>query len=75
MVFDEWQNGIPIAFIIIGKIHESDLDPILQTLSKCMPSSWMFNVILVDNVQAKINVLKFDFPNSTYNSMFINCVL
>jgi hypothetical protein len=75
MVFDEWQNGIPVAFIVIGKSQESDLDPILRALSKHMPSNWMSNVILVDNVQAEINVLMFDFPKSTYNSMFITCVL
>jgi hypothetical protein len=75
MVFDEWKNGIPIAFIIIGKSQESDLDSILQALSKPMLSNWMFNVILIDNVQAKVNVLRFDFPKSTYNSMSITCVL
>jgi hypothetical protein len=41
-----------------------------------MPSSWMPNVILVDNAQVEINVLKVDFPKSTYyNSMIIYCVL
>ncbi len=53
MVFNKWQNGILVVFIVNGKSRESDLDPILQTLSKCMPSSWMPNVIRVDNVQAK----------------------
>jgi hypothetical protein len=38
VVFDEWQNGIPIAFIIIGKTWERDLDPVLKTLSQRMPS-------------------------------------
>jgi hypothetical protein len=38
MVFDEWQNGIPIAFIVIGKTWECDLDPVLKTLSQQMPS-------------------------------------
>ncbi len=75
MVFDEWQNGILVTFVVIGKSSESDFNPILRALSKCMPSIWMPNVILVDNVQAKINVLTFDFPRSTYNSMFIACVL
>jgi hypothetical protein len=35
----------------------------------------MPNVILVDNVQAEINVLKFDFIKFTYNSIYINFVL
>jgi hypothetical protein len=34
MVFDEWQNGILVAFIVIGKSRENDLHPILQALSK-----------------------------------------
>jgi hypothetical protein len=57
MVFDEWQNGILVAFIAIGKSKENDLHLILQTLSKRFPINWMANAITVDNVQAKINVL------------------
>jgi hypothetical protein len=75
MVFDKWQNGISVAFIVIGKSQEIDFDPIIWTLSKHMPNNWMLNVISVNNVQAKINVSKFDCPKFTYNSMFINCVL
>jgi hypothetical protein len=52
MVFDECQNGIVVAFIIIGKSQKNDLEPILQALSKHMPSNWMPIIILVDNVQA-----------------------
>jgi hypothetical protein len=36
MVFDEWQNGIPIAFIVIGKNMKNDLHRVLQALSKCV---------------------------------------
>jgi hypothetical protein len=72
MVFDEWQNGISVAYIVIGKNQESDLDPVLRALWKHMPRNYMFNVIFVNNIQA--NVLRFDCPKSTYNSMFINCV-
>jgi hypothetical protein len=75
MVFDEWKNGIQVAFIVIGKSQKSDLDPVLQALSKPMPNNWMFDVILVNNVQIEVNVLRFDFPKYTYNSMFITCVL
>jgi hypothetical protein len=57
MVFDEWQNGIPVAFIAIGKSRENDLHPILQTLSKHLPINWMPNAIILDNAQAKVNVL------------------
>jgi hypothetical protein len=58
MVFDEWKNGIPIAFIVIGKGRENDLHPIFQALSKCLPINWTPNAIIVDNVLAKINVLR-----------------
>ncbi len=50
MVFDEWQNGISIALIVIGKNQENDLDPVFRALSKHMPRNLMPNVILVDNV-------------------------
>jgi hypothetical protein len=70
---EKWDT---ICINVIGKSWENDLDLVLQARSKHMPSSWMSNVILVDNAQAEINVLKFDFPKSTYyDSMFINCVL
>jgi hypothetical protein len=39
MVFDEWKNGIPIAFIIIGKSQKNDLEPIFRTLSEHMLSN------------------------------------
>jgi hypothetical protein len=29
MVFDEWQNGIPVAFIVIGKNTKNDLHRVL----------------------------------------------
>jgi hypothetical protein len=36
-----------------GKSWECDLDLVLRALSKHMPSSWMPNVILVDNAQVE----------------------
>jgi hypothetical protein len=73
MVFNEWQNGILIAFIVIEKSWENELDPVFGALSKRMPCNWMFIDIFVDNAQVEINVLRFDFIKSTYNSMYINC--
>jgi len=52
MVFDEWQNGMPITFIVIEKIRKCDLDLVLRTLSRQMPSGWMQNTIIMDNAQA-----------------------
>jgi hypothetical protein len=56
MVFDEWQYEIPIAFIVIRKCQESDLHPVLQSLSQGMPNDWMSSITIVDIVQAKINI-------------------
>jgi hypothetical protein len=53
MVFDEWQNGVPIAFIVIGKNQESDLCQVLQSLSQKMPNDWMLSTIIVDNTQVE----------------------
>jgi hypothetical protein len=58
MVFDEWKNGVPIAFIVIGKSRENDLHLILQSLSQKMPNDWMLSAIIVDNTQAEINFLR-----------------
>jgi hypothetical protein len=37
-----------------------------------MPSGWMPNVIIVDNAQGKINVLKFDMSLPTSQHMVID---
>jgi hypothetical protein len=58
MVFDEWQNGIPIALIVIKKCQKNDLHPILQSLSQRMPNDWMSSAIIVGNAQVEINILK-----------------
>jgi len=59
MVFDEWYNGIHVTFIIIGNAREIYLHPILHTLGQCLPKDQMPNVIIVDNIHAKINVLRY----------------
>jgi hypothetical protein len=58
MVLDEWQNGVLIAFIIIRKNRESNLHPILQSLSQRMPNDWKSFAIIVDNIQIEINILR-----------------
>ncbi len=58
MVFDIWQNGILVVFIVIGKNRENDLHPVFQALSKCLPINWMPNAIIMDNVPTEINVLR-----------------
>jgi hypothetical protein len=58
MVFDEWQNGVPIEFIVMGKNQESDFHLVFLSLSQIMPNDWMSPIIIVDNVQVEINFLR-----------------
>jgi len=71
MVFDEWHNGIPCAFIVIGKNQEPDLDLVLWTLMECMLMDWLPNPIIVDNAQAEINVLRFVLCYFSTMTLFI----
>ena len=61
MVFDEWRNGIPIAWFITSSSKEEDLTPLLATLKDkivaAMPT-WKPSSIIVDNAQAEINALQ-----------------
>ena len=36
MVFDEWQNGVPVAFVITARQKKSDLAPWMQKLKDRM---------------------------------------
>jgi pSer/pThr/pTyr-binding forkhead associated (FHA) protein len=58
MVFDKWQNEIPITFIVIRKCQENDLQPILQSLSQKLPNDRMLSAIIVDKAEVEINILK-----------------
>jgi hypothetical protein len=38
MVFDEWQNGVPVAFVITVRQRQSDLAPwMYKVKAKCWP--------------------------------------
>lgn len=60
MVFDEWRNGIPVAWFITSSSKE-DLTPVLAALKDkivaAMPD-WKPSSIIVDNAQAEINALQ-----------------
>jgi hypothetical protein len=71
MVFNEWQNEIPCAFIIIGKSREHDLDLVLQALVERMLANWLPNAIIVDNAQVEINVLRFVLCYLSTMTLFI----
>jgi cell division protein ZapA (FtsZ GTPase activity inhibitor) len=58
MVVNEWQNGIPSVFTAIGKswrmICASNSPSIIKTITNQLDA----HVIIMDNAQAKINVLR-----------------
>ncbi len=61
MVFDEWRNGIPVAFFIISRSREQDLYPVLRALDRrlrTIATNWRPSAIIVDNAQAEINTLR-----------------
>ena len=61
MVFDEWRNGILVAWFITSSSKEEDLTPVLAALKDkivaAMPD-WKPSSIIVDNAQAEINALQ-----------------
>ena len=61
MVFDEWQNGIPVAWFITSNSKEEDLTLVLTTLKDKMVAAmptWKPSSIIVDNAQTEINALQ-----------------
>jgi hypothetical protein len=71
MVFDKWQNGVPIAFIITKQSKQIDLSPWMTELKrKAMAASpeWRPNAFIVDDVQAEINTTPFTFLSRSLTS-------
>jgi hypothetical protein len=65
MVFDDWRNGIYVAFFIISWSREQDLYHVLQALHSRLQTivdNWNPSAIIVDNAQAKINTLRLVGP-------------
>ena len=62
MVFDEWEQGIPVAFTIQGQSRECDIVPWLRKLNErciAVKPDWRPNAFLVDNDQAELNAIRF----------------
>ena len=60
MVFDEWENGISIVFVIVGKSKEKDIMSWLKKLNvRCcaVQPDWQPGSLIVDNVQAELNAI------------------
>lgn len=61
MVFDEWHNGIPVAFILTSRCAEADLTPWMAALNERMTAEnpeWRPSAFIVDCAQGKINAIK-----------------
>ena len=61
MVFDEWHNGIPIAFILTSRCTEADLTPWMAALNERMTvenPEWRPSAFIVDCAQGEINAIK-----------------
>ena len=62
MVFDDWRNGLPVAFFVISRSCEHDLRHVLDALHcnvQSLHETWSPTSIIVDNAQAEINTLKY----------------
>lgn len=60
MVFDEWENGIPVSFVIVGKSKEKDIQPWLEKLAdrcRSVQPGWEPGSVIVDNAQAELNAI------------------
>jgi len=61
MVFDEWYNGVPMAYIITSSYKQHDLTPWMDALNNNLlvfQSNWHPNAFIVDDAKAKINSLR-----------------
>jgi hypothetical protein len=62
MVFDEWHNGIPVAFIITSKCAEEDILCWLSALRDRVVQhrpEWHPNAVVVDCAKAELNCIEF----------------
>lgn len=61
MVFDEWRQGIPVAWILTSRCAETDLTPWMRAVNARMRSAnpgWEPSAFIVDCAQGEINALK-----------------
>ena len=70
MVFDEWQNGVPVAFVITARQKQSDLAPWMQKLKEKMlaaKADWHPNAFVLDDADNEINSLRSESTNPTFD--------
>ena len=60
LVFDEWRNVIPVAYIIVSRSSKIALKSVLQALKDkaiSVKPDWEPSSIIVDNARAGLNVI------------------
>ena len=65
MVFDDWLNGVPVAYIITSSSKQPDLEPWMKALAKklyAVQGDWMPNAFITDCAQAEIGGLQSVWP-------------
>ncbi len=65
MVFDDWLNGVPVAYIITSSSKQTDLEPWMMALARKLASvqkDWRPNAFITDCAQAEIGGLQSVWP-------------
>ena len=65
MVFDDWLNGVPVAYIITSSSKQPDLEPWMRALATKLgqvQEDWMPNAFITDCAQAEIGGLQSVWP-------------
>ena len=65
MVFDDWLNGVPVAYIITSSSKQQDLEPWMRALATKLCASqqgWRPNAFITDCAQAEIGGLQSVWP-------------
>jgi hypothetical protein len=61
MVFDEWRNGVPVAFVIAAKSKQTDLAPWMRALKEKLAQirpDWRPSAFVLDDADNEINSLR-----------------
>lgn len=61
MVFDNWRNGVPVAFVITARSKQSDLAPWMCALKdklKGIRFDWEPTAFVLDDADNEINSLR-----------------
>ena len=65
MVFDDWLNGVPVAYIITSSSKQPDLEPWMRALATKLgqvQEDWLPNAFITDCAQAEIGGLQSVWP-------------